>query len=342
MKLIKTKGESLSIGGITRGCRLCIEGKKLVLFVTGVCNQRCWYCTISRGRWLKDQVWANEKLVKKDSDLIEEAKLSNAMGAGITGGEPTLKLKRVVHYIKLLKKNFGKKFQIHMYSCGKGVKPSDLKKLHEAGLDEIRFHLNREIVKEALKYDWKVGMEVPVILKSEKELCKLVDYLESVGADFLNLNELEFSDRNVKPMMNRGYKLRKDSMTAVGGSEETALKVLKYASKKRLRVHYCTAALKMNYQLRNRLKRRAKNIKRDFEKVTKDGFLLKGTIYGRNLKKLASDLKIPKKMYVIRRGRIETSVEMARMVAKKIKNKVAVVEEYPSAEPWDFEVTPLN
>ncbi|MEM7821158.1 MAG: hypothetical protein QW751_03105 [Candidatus Aenigmatarchaeota archaeon] len=125
------------------------------------------------------------------------------------------------------------------------------------------------------------------------------------------------------------------------------MKVLKYAQNKKLNVHFCTAALKLNYQLRNRLKNRARNIKKSFEKITKDGFLLKGVIFGANLEKIKSELmrlKLPEKeFYVsIEKNRVEISAERARHLANKLPFKVAVVEEYPTAEPWDFELTPLN
>ena len=344
-----TPGKSLAVGCVPQGCGRCIAGRKTVLFVTGACSQKCWYCTISANRWQKDEVWANERLIKSDENLIDEIKISGSTGVGMTGGEPLLKVERAVHFINLLKKNFGKDFHIHLYTCGGGIDPHDLKKLHATGLDEIRVHKNRELVKSALQFDWTVGMEVPVIPGQEKELCELVDWLEEAGAAFLNLNEMEFSERNVEPMEDRGLELKNGSLTAVAGSEETALKVLDYAkrSTEKLSVHFCTAALKLNCQLRNRLTNRAKNIKKPFEKVTADGFLLKGVIFGDNLEKIKSELlrlKVPERDFFIatEKKRVEISAERAKHLANKVKFKVAIVEEYPTANPWDFEVTPLN
>jgi len=324
-----------------------MDGRKTVLFVTGVCKQNCWYCTISNNRWQKDEVWANEQLIENDNQLIDEIKTSGSTGVGITGGEPLLKPERVVHFIKLLKQNFGKDFQIHLYTCGVGIEPSVLKQLHEAGLDEIRIHINRELVKSALQFDWKVGMEVPVIPGEEEKLCELVDYLEGIGTSFLNLNELEFSERNIEPMEDRGLELMENSLTAVKGSDETAMKVLEHAKDKKLNVHFCTAALKLNCQLRNRLKNRARNIRKQFEKITEDGFLLKGIIFGDDLDKIKSELvrmNVPGEEFFVsqEKNRIEISAERAKHLANKLKFKVAIVEEYPTANPWDFELTPLN
>lgn len=350
-KIEITKGRSLAIGKLPEGCRLCIEGKKSVLFMTGKCNQKCFYCTISRKRWQKNESWINEQLIKKDSDLVREVELSNSRGAGITGGEPFLVPDKTAHYIRILKENFGKNFHIHLYTSGIGVAEKQLEKIYSAGLDEIRIHMNMELVKSALKLDWDVGMEIPAMPKDYQKAKELVDFLEASGAKFLNMNELEFSERNIEPFQKLGFTRISDSMTAVKGSREAAEKILEYAEKntKNLSLHFCTAALKMNYQLRNRLHRRAENTRKDFEKVTSDGFLLKGIIFGAGLDEIRKELisnNIPEKMFFIskEKNRVETSEALARKLSEKFggKFKCAVAEEYPTANPWDFELTPLN
>lgn len=350
-KIENTKGESLAIGNLPEGCRLCIEGKKSVLFMTGLCRQNCFYCTISEKRWQNNGSWINEQLIRNDSDLIKEVELSNSCGAGITGGEPFLVTDKTAHYIKLLKENFGKSFHIHLYTSGVGVSENHLEKVYSAGLDEIRIHLNQELVKAALKFGWDVGMEIPAIPKDYEKIKNIVDFLESSGGKFLNINELEFSERNILPSQNLGFENSSDSMTGVKGSRETAKKILEYAKEnsKNLNIHFCTAALKMNYQLRNRLIRRAESIKKDFETVTKDGFLLKGIIFGKELNEIKTELmknNIPEKMFFVseEKKRIETSIQTAKKLAGKFRGrfKCAFVEEYPSAEPWDFELTPIN
>lgn len=337
-KIKRTQGESLALGRIPKGCELCIKGQKLVLFATGLCKQRCWYCTISKNRWQKDAAWANERPVRTDDDILDEARLCKAKGAGITGGEPLLRMDRVTHYIKLLKENFSQKFQIHMYTCG--YNSHNLEKLYKAGLDELRIHLNKDLVKEALAFDWSVGMEIPVVPQKEKEIKQLILYLDRIGAKFLNMNEMEFSDRNVEPMMKRGLILKKDSPNAVLSSEGTAKKVLAWAEENaNLNIHYCTAALKLDYQLKNRMINRANSIKKPFEIVTEDGLLLKGVIFA-DPKQVENIL--PRKMFFVNKekNRIETSPAIAEKLADRFKT--AIVKEYPIYKPWDFEFIPLS
>src|SRR3989338_71013 len=145
----KTSYYSFKSGNLAKGCELCVKGQKLVFFITGLCRQNCFFCPVSEKKSQKDAIYANEWKIKSPKDLMEEARLTRAKGAGITGGDPLTKLNKTIYYIKLLKK------------------------LYAAGLDEIRFHPNISNKKEwnkillAKKYRWKAGIEIPVIPKME-------------------------------------------------------------------------------------------------------------------------------------------------------------------------------
>ena len=81
----------------------------MVLFVTGLCPNSCFYCPLSDERRGKDLVFANERSIKNDEDLLKEAELMNALGTGITGGEPLMKIERVLHYITITQGFFWKR-----------------------------------------------------------------------------------------------------------------------------------------------------------------------------------------------------------------------------------------
>jgi len=279
-----------------------VQGRKLVLFITGKCKRNCFYCPLSEKRKGIDAVWANErKLSKKNAvkEAIEEAKINKAKGAGITGGDPLICLNRTCHYIKALKKAFkktSKNFHIHIYLPTPLVTKSKLLRLAKAGVDEVRFHPSflqkktEEKIEEiekiklakelAKKFGWKVGIEIPVLPNKEREILNFIEScLEYL--DFINMNELELSDTNLEALKRRGYKEKNKGAYAVKGSEETALKILKALEKKKIKqkVHYCSAATKNLFQYKNRLTLRAKTIAKPYDIITENGTLYRGALY---------------------------------------------------------------
>jgi len=102
---------------LSKGCVLCHQGAKMVLFVTGRCHRTCWYCPLSSERKGTDTVFANEHPVDIPSQIIEVAEKMSALGTGITGGEPLLCLDKVTEYCRLLKERFGQDHQIHLYTA---------------------------------------------------------------------------------------------------------------------------------------------------------------------------------------------------------------------------------
>ncbi|HLC95800.1 MAG TPA: radical SAM protein [Candidatus Nanoarchaeia archaeon] len=289
----KTKYYSYKIGKLPKGCQLCVKGQKMVLFVTGLCPRCCYFCPISDAKFQNDVVYADEWPVKNASEIIKEAQLIDAKGAGITGGDPLCRLDRVVKYIKILKKEFGKKFHIHLYTSLNLVTKEKLAKLYKAGLDEIRFHLEFdtkrfwEKIQLALDLDWDVGVEIPAIPKKEKQIRGIILFLNSLHRKpFLNLNELEVADNKTNKLLEMGYRTKNELSYAVKGSEELALGLLKFVEKNKIKlnVHYCTATLKDRVQLAERIKRRARHVRKPYVTVTPDGTLIRGAIYLAELK----------------------------------------------------------
>ncbi len=103
MRPIPMESSSCYTKRLSRGCRLCRKGAKMVLLVTGKCGESCYYCPLSEAKKGKDVVYANELLVGGDEDVVREAEAIGAKGTGITGGDPLLVMDRTVRYIRLLR-----------------------------------------------------------------------------------------------------------------------------------------------------------------------------------------------------------------------------------------------
>ncbi len=283
-RIISTPYYSKRIGGLARGCELCVQGRKLVLFITGLCGRKCWYCPLSEQKKQKDVTYANEWPTSKLSDIIKEAELCEAKGAGITGGDPFLRVGRAVRVIKALKKRFGPGFHIHLYAILESITDKKLNAFCSAGLDEIRFH--PDIVSDAAwhkirlaeKYSWDIGIEIPIVPGLGRQTWRLIDFF-SKHVDFINLNELEICETNSAELLRRGLRPKSRLSSGVSGSEALANKLLIYCIKKGIRAHYCTTTLKDKVQMARRIKLRAKNVKEKFDCVDSDGMLVRGAIY---------------------------------------------------------------
>ncbi|MFH1275563.1 MAG: radical SAM protein, partial [Candidatus Woesearchaeota archaeon] len=287
--LKENKYYSYNQGQLPKGCQYCVKGEKLVLFVTGICPRQCKFCPVSDNKYQKDVQFANERKVEDVNDLIKEAELMDAKGAGITGGDPLTKLDRTCEYILKLKEKFGKEFHIHLYTSLNLVFLDVLKRLFNAGLDEIRFHLDLDDKKLwdklslAKKYSWHVGVEVPLIIGREMMLKEMIDFIVGkydniVKVDFLNLNELEIADNE---HYSQPGEVKDDLSYAITGSVELGLKLLDYVKEKgyELNIHLCTAKLKDAIQLSERIKRESEGMKKKFDLVDEEGMLLRGALY---------------------------------------------------------------
>jgi pyruvate formate-lyase activating enzyme-like uncharacterized protein len=383
----QTKYYSWKYNDLAKGCRQCVLGRKLVVFVTGICPKNCFYCPLSEQKKNTDVIYANERQLIDENEinaLIEESKACKAKGAGFTGGDPLSRIDRTCRYIKALKKEFGKKYHIHLYTILESLRPERLKMLEEAGLDELRVHpdftidthwknINLLFDKGKRKYVFDLGVEIPSIPGYDVQTIKLIDYFIP-KIDFLNLNELEISDTNSCELVDRDFHTKDKLSYGVKGSQELALKLMKYAETKypQSNVHYCTCKLKDGVQLRQRLKLRAENTKKIFDIVTEDGTIVRGAIYLHNLQpsfgyktiitnilpterehilkelheirsKLVKELSIPNNMLDIddKKLRIITNIGIVKKLAKHLKSLnliPAIVEQYPTWDQMEVDV----
>ena len=347
------------MGRLPEGCRLCMRGAKLVLLVTGLCTKGCYYCPLSDERRGVDVVYANEVRVTREEQALREARMIDAEGMGVTGGEPLLVLERTIRYIRLFKREFGDRFHIHLYTALEPLPTEELEKMLQAGLDELRLHRftagpDLPQLRRLTKGTAKLGVEIPSIPGHLDQMKKLLLQLEAARINFVNINEMEFSPSNAAELRRRGFVLDPDSVAAVQDSEDEAIKLLEWAAEHTtLNVHYCPIALKDGAQLRNRFLRRARHVARPFERISKEGLLVKGTITPPQETSLTQAAILLRRQFHIpedqlwinvSRGQLETSVAQARRLARRLNElgyRVGIVEEHPTDSRLQVTYTPL-
>ena len=86
----------------------------MVLLITGRCSTGCFYCPLSLEKKGRDVLYANERKCTTDEEVLDEARMIGAEGTGITGGDPVQSIERTLHFIRLLKGEFGERHHIHL------------------------------------------------------------------------------------------------------------------------------------------------------------------------------------------------------------------------------------
>ncbi|MEK6851040.1 MAG: radical SAM protein, partial [Candidatus Thermoplasmatota archaeon] len=290
---------SFVTGALPEGCRQCEQGAKMVLFITGLCGYHCFYCPVSDEKMYRDVVFADEMRVERDEDVLAEARAIRAKGAGITGGDPMEAMDRLCHYLRLLKKEFGPSFHTHLYTMT--TDSGKIRRAAEAGLDEIRFHVPPGLWRHAAKSGFvpavrlarelgmAVGLEVPLIPDRKDDLVELIRWAEAERLDFVNLDEMEFSEANWGRMKRQDYEAKDEMSYGVKGADDVAAEILQRPWG--TTVHYCSSRYKDAWQLRTRIKRRAETGAKPDEQVTEDGTLVKGVIEADDLAAVERELR---------------------------------------------------
>ena len=358
----------------TEGCIQCQMGSKLVLFITGHCHWMCDYCPLSETRREIDFMYANERRVDiGDWDaVIEEARAMNATGAGITGGDPVMARDRVLEGIKILKKEFGHDFHLHMYTSIP-FKSEWAKDFAEAGLDEIRFHfLNldsdkyRETISACSESGMLTGVELPCEPDKEEELMILLEKLREMDVDFLNLNELEITVGNHDNMELRGFNLSTEITAGAAGSAELSISMRDRVMSAQFGIpdpldgiirepygfhlKFCTATYKDSGQLRRRFIRRGEHTIAPHETLTDDGTLIFGAVHSSPseqsdwIDEITKETGLPSRFlyWDEKNSRIEMPLVVAEDIAEMVESEVSMIEVTPTFERMELTVVILN
>jgi pyruvate formate-lyase activating enzyme-like uncharacterized protein len=239
-----------------------------------------------------------------------------------------LVLDRVVEACRLLKGRFGPEHHIHLYT---GTAPGmpELQRL-QGLVDEIRMHPPEEVWPRILETPYALsarlartlGFDIGIEVPSLPNLSSLAPILPLL--DFLNINELEWGEISADEMRRRGLEPADGLHNAVSGAHRWAAGL-----RRDKKVHWCTSAFKDSVQLRERLKRIARNTARSFDQITEDGTV----VYG--VAELAG-ASVPERPYLkrgtceLREGRLELSAKVLKRHADELPGNKYIIERYPN------------
>jgi len=372
-KITKTSWGSWYTKSLSKGCQQCIKGEKLVVLVTTECKSHCFYCPLSIERKESSYAFANERPIRQNSDLILEAKLMDAKGASMTGGDPleTHSISQTLEYCCALRETNPDNFHIHLYTRGKELTPRILNNISPI-VDEIRFHvinLQEDLrqVKLATQYDLDVGIEIPILpSKSLDYYCKLIAEFEEILPNndqffFVNLNELEVSETNYRNLLDHNLKCDPKNFSAIEGSAELGRDIIAWAStNSRIPVHFCALKTKDIVQLTNRLYRIASNTKLPSDVVIPEGsdkgLLIRGVIRSHSTdlnhlrRVLIAKFQIPEELISLdrKKQRLLTNAALLSELKDKIKSMgvsdliLGIAEEYPTYDNLQTTFIPLD
>ncbi len=278
-------GTKLDMRKLSPGCQICAQGGWSCLFISGSCNCRCFYCPTSQ-----DEIGlptTNTVDFRTPADYVAYLERFGFTGASISGGEPLLTPGRSLAFVAAIKRHFGERMHVWLYTNGTLVHPDILGRLRDAGLDEIRFdigatdyHLDK--LRLAVGVIPTVTVEIPAIPEElEPMKAKMVE-MRDAGVNHLNLHQLRLTPYNFEHLAARGYTFIHGDKVTVLESELTALELLQYSHDQRLGlpVNYCSFVYKNRYQAQASRRRNAVFVGKTFETITAAGYLRTLTLLG--------------------------------------------------------------
>jgi len=280
------RGSKIHIGKLSPGCLICGQGPWSCLFINALCTANCFYCPEDRSITQEKDPFDEIKF-ETPRDYVDYVKILGIKGVGFSGGEPLLVFDKLLLYIHMLRKEFGKKIYLWIYTNGDLVDKDKMKKLKEAGLDEVRFNIsasnyNLQPVESAINVIDAISIEIPMIPEDYKIVQKSLSKMQKIGVNYLNIHQLCTTEWNYKNYIDRGYTFIHRPNVPVLESEITALKLMKYALDKEisLPINYCSCVYKERFQEKGSAGLKARLVKRDFEELTSLNYIRRLSVHG--------------------------------------------------------------
>lgn len=243
-------------------CDACQFGVGTETFVlTLQCPHRCFFCfNPNQADFDERQPVARDVCRQLEGRAEQGASFTHV---AITGGEPLLFPEESIAFVRRAKELFPG-VHVRLYTSGFGATDDVLRRLANAGLDEIRFSIKTDqgmtgaektlaAIASAVGVISDVLVEMPVMPDEIDLMKELLVRLDALGVRGINLLELGFPFFNGEEFSRRGYKLTADPYRVlydysyagglpVDGSERVCAELLGFALDERLSlaVHYCS------------------------------------------------------------------------------------------------------
>ena len=264
--------------GISYGCELCGSGSWSCLFINGKCNCRCFYCPTEQS--VIGLPTTNTLTFPRIQDYVDYIERLDFKGVSISGGEPLLTPDTTLKFIAAVKKKFGDRIYLWIYTNGTLVDSDILSRLRDAGLDEIRFDIGAagyslKKARMAVGLIDHVTVEIPAVPEDYDLLKDTLYAMSESGIAYLNLHQLRLTRYNCSNLRRRNYTYLHGEHVTVLESELTALKLMRHASANRipLAINYCSFVYKNRFQRAAARRRCGRLIVSPHEDITENGYI---------------------------------------------------------------------
>lgn len=238
---------------ISKGCSLCGLGKWSCLFITNKCNAGCFYCPAPQKN---DEKPSTQGMEFNDAvDYAHYIKYFGFKAVSFSGGEPLLFFERTLNYLKTIRMICNPDLYTWVYTNGKLVKTDYLKKLANAGLDELRFDIGAtdyNIDKVILAKDIipTVTIEIPAVPEMKDKIIGMLPEIVQAGVQNLNLHQLRLTQHNAPEFIKRAYTVIPYERPIILESEIAALEIMEAARRQNIElgINYCSFHFKHHFQ----------------------------------------------------------------------------------------------
>ncbi|HOS96637.1 MAG TPA: radical SAM protein [Deltaproteobacteria bacterium] len=263
---------------LSPGCRLCGQGAWSCLFISNLCNARCFFCPARQDN--QDEPGTSTLTFPRCGDYADYLERFGFKGASISGGEPLLDVEKALSFVSTIKERLGGNIYLWLYTNGTRLTRETAMRLADAGLDEMRFNIaatgyDLTPLRMAVGVIPHVTVEIPAIPEDIEMMRDKLFELDDAGVEFLNLHQIRCTGHNVGNLACRGYTFLHGPQIGILESELTALRLMDHARRHAigLGINYCSLIYRHRFQARSSRMRWAPYMAKSFEEVTGAGLI---------------------------------------------------------------------